>query len=78
MNGVWKNQFFLKVIPQNPTAEARVLKFKPAGSGDEDYNEYNLVDGKGTGVSGAAIHNQFRWASLVSETGSSFARCEKE
>lgn len=63
-----KQSYSLKVKPLNPTAKAMVFKVKPVGSGDEDYDEYTVVDPKDkTDIQNVSIQENFEWANLSNE-----------
>ncbi len=78
VKGKWANEYKLKSIPRNPTAKATEYKLESAGSGDEDYNDYNVVDRSNrTYISGVTIQNRFEWATLSDSEGYVSYRCEK-
>ena len=75
--GRWTARYAVKVIPQNPTAEAIELKLESMESGDEDYIEYKVTNRNNFGIAGATIQNQFKWGSLVSSDGFTNFVCRK-
>ncbi len=77
-NGKWAIKYSLREQPLNPTAKSSVFDLEPAGSGDEDYSEYYVVDpSHKSAISGAYIQFQFTWASLVDNKGYHSYDCRK-
>ncbi len=74
-SGKWDSKYAIIVRPLNPMAEPITLELKTAGSGDEDYNEYNVV-AQNAPVQGAYIQNKFEWATVVDNEGYGSYRCE--
>jgi hypothetical protein len=75
----WTVRYALEVYFKSQPSKAYTYPFVPAGSGDEDYNEYDL---KATGaqqrsidIQGASIQNRFEWATLVNTEGYGLLRC---
>lgn len=74
-NGKWDYKYTIVARPLNPNAEPRSFDLVPAGSGDEDYNEFK-VKARNAPVQGAYIQNAFKWASIVDNEGYGAYRCE--
>lgn len=74
-DGKWDAKYAIVMRPLRPGAEPRTLQLEHAGSGDEDYNEFNVV-GRDAPVKGAYIQNQFKWATIVDNEGTGAYRCE--
>jgi hypothetical protein len=73
-SGKWKSSYSLVSKPMNPGSAASVYKLKPALEGDEDYNDYDVVDAeKSTAITGVAIQNEFHWANLQIDGVASFS-----
>jgi hypothetical protein len=76
----WDYRYFLQVFFKSRPSKAYEYPLVPAGSGDEDYSEWNVkAEGRqlrSINVSGAYIQNNFQWISLIDNDGSAFARCE--
>ncbi len=71
--GKWDARFFVEIKGRSGR-----LELVSAGSGDEDYLEYEVkTPVQGVNISGGAIQNRFQWASLTDNEGSSFAQCSK-
>ncbi len=73
----WENSYSVEVTPMVFNAKTRSFPMVSAGSGDEDYNEYRIVDKTNRSGLGeyAAIQNQFRWASLSNVDGVGIYSC---
>lgn len=74
-DGKWDAKYAIVARPLRPGAEPRTFELEHAGSGDEDYNEFDLKDKNGP-VKGAYIQNQFKWATIVDNEGTGAYRCE--
>lgn len=79
--GKWETSYALEVKREaKPGVE--VFNFVSAGSGDEDYNEYNIDDSEkeriAINVESAYIQNKFSWVGLIDREGYQFIRCDKE
>ncbi len=75
----WDYRYVLEVYFKSQPSKAYEYRFVSAGSGDEDYNEYNL-DAKSKklrsiNVSAAYIQNSFKWVNLVDGEGYGFVNC---
>ena len=77
-NGKWAVKYSLREQPLNPTARSSMFDLEPAGSGDEDYSEYNVVDpSHKSAISYVYIQFQFTWASLGDNNGYHSYDCRK-
>lgn len=77
--GKWDVKYSLKVIPLAPYAQPELFDFVPAGSGDEDYSEYNVVDpSHKLAIQAAYIQNRFEWVGLIDDEGSSSYHCRNQ
>ncbi|HEY8280411.1 MAG TPA: hypothetical protein VIH99_12355 [Bdellovibrionota bacterium] len=63
-------EYSIVVRLKNVDEEPVVLKLEPAGSGDDDYSEYRLVDRTSRlPIQGAYIHEDFEWARVIDSDG---------
>lgn len=66
-DGRWENRYSIQIGQER-------IELTPAGSGDEDYNEYEVVGENRFQITGAAVQNRFAWASILVD-GSSLIDC---
>lgn len=75
----WDSRYAVAVYFKSQPTKAYEYPLVPAGSGDEDYSEWDLKaedrQKKTINVNGAYIQNQFRWGTLVDTDGMGFADC---
>lgn len=75
----WVTKYVLEVYFKSQPSKAYEYPFVPAGSGDEDYVEYDVKGSDAQlnriNVKSAYIQNQFRWVNLIDNDGMGFADC---
>lgn len=69
-SGKWDSKYFLE-------AHGKRYELISAGSGDEDYNDFDVKTPEAVGIMGASVQNRFEWVALINVGGSSFATCRK-
>jgi hypothetical protein len=75
-DGKWKVRYTVEITSVRNNPPTKAYRLVPAGSGDEDYNEYDVVDPDNTSpISGASIQNRFLWVGLVDREGVGSHHC---
>lgn len=77
-DGKWDANYFIDALVIGGSDKPMRFSLEPI-SGDEDYTEYEVKANGSNKLNVMAVYIQkdLKWASLVNQSGSSFARCEK-